>query len=130
MNLVHLSTKQITYNILLSTIHYNTIQKVEERPCVLLAIRISVTPTELAFGQGLKIPEEYIVETASSNEASPANLIDRLILFIRNLNPSETRNNSQQKVHVPLVLSSCSHICIWIDKVKPSLTLSYEGTSS
>lgn len=111
----------------------NTVHWSEELGLVLLGIRASVredlkcSPSELVYGQTLKIPGEFFVNTPLSEPVNPCNFVDRLRNKMQTIFPTNTRSNNSNNVYVPKSLDTCSHVFVRIDKVKPTLHPAYEG---
>ncbi|KAG4079200.1 hypothetical protein HA402_015856 [Bradysia odoriphaga] len=82
---------------------------------------------ELVYGQALKIPGEFFVDTPLTDPANPSNFVDRLRMQMRSVKPVETSAHRQVHAQVPKELSTCSHVFVRIDRVKPSLNPRYDG---
>lgn len=111
----------------------NTVHWTDEIPVVLLGIRVTVkeglgcSPAELVYGQTLKIPGEIFVDTPLSDPIDTSNFVDRLREHMRNLKPVEPIVARQVQEYVPKALSTCTHVFVRIDRVKPSLHHRYDG---
>ena len=111
----------------------NTTQWSRELNLVLLGIRaafredLKCSPAELVYGQCLKLPGEYFVDSPLNKNANIDNFVEKLKTTMRNIIPTDTRKNEQNKIFVPKTLDSCTHVFVRTDKVKPPLTPAYEG---
>lgn len=105
----------------------------EELPFVLLGIRstlkedLGCSPAELVYGQPLRLPGEFLVDSPTTNPVDFSNFVDRLRLHMRNVRPSETRSPKNNKRQVSKDLEGCSHVFLRIDRVKSSLEQPYDG---
>jgi len=88
----------------------NTIHWCDELPLVLLGIRATVKeglncfPAELVYGQALKIPGEYFVDTPLSDPVDPSNFVDKLRKQMRSVKPTETSHNRNEHTYTFLNL--------------------------
>jgi len=111
----------------------NTIHWSDELPIILLGIRATVkedlncSPAELVYGQTLKIPGEFFVDTPLSDPLNPSDFVDKLRIQMRSLKPVAPPVRRDVQTHIPKDLSTCSHVFIRVDKVKPSLHPRYDG---
>ncbi|KAG4079634.1 hypothetical protein HA402_010414 [Bradysia odoriphaga] len=88
---------------------------------------LACSPAELVYGQALKIPGEFFVDTPLTDPANPSNFVDRLRMQMRSVKPVETSVHRQVHAQIPKELSTCSHVFVRIDRVKPSLNPRYDG---
>lgn len=111
----------------------NTVHWTDELPLVLLGIRATVkeglgcSPAELVYGQTLKIPGEFFVDTPLTDPLDSSNFVDRLRKHMRTVKPVEPVVARQVQENIPKALSTCSHVFVRIDRVKPSLHPRYDG---
>ena len=111
----------------------NTVYWSDELPIVLLGIRATVkeglgcSPAELVYGQTLKIPGEFFVDTPLSDPLDSSNFVDQLRKRMRNIKPVEPAVSRQVQDYIPKALDTCTHVFVRIDKVKPSLHPRYDG---
>lgn len=111
----------------------NTMHWSDELPIILLGIRATVkedlncSPAELVYGQTLKVPGEFFVDTPLSDPVDPSNFVDRLRKQMRSIKPVEPSVNREVQEYIPKALSTCTHVFVRIDRVKPSLHPRYDG---
>lgn len=111
----------------------NSMHWSEELPIVLLGIRATVkedlncSPAELVYGQALKIPGEFFVDTQLSSPVDSSNFVDRLRKHMRSIKPVEPSVRRDDPTYIPKALSDCTHVFVRVDKVKPSLHPRYNG---
>lgn len=78
--------------------------------------------------KNLTIPGEFFVNsTNEEDQIDPNQFIDRLRLYMRNLQPTVTKTKNNDKIFIPKTLDTCSHVFIRVNKIKPSLHQPYEG---
>lgn len=111
----------------------NTVHWSDELSFVLLGIRsafrddLQCSPADLVYGQSLKLPGEFFVDSPLSNKSDPADLVEKLRDYMRNTRPTDTRTSNKNNIFIPKDLDTCSHVFVRVDKVKPPLQPAYEG---
>ena len=101
-------------------------------PIILLGLRTTkkedhdFSPSELVYGQDIRLPSEMIIPTSDSDISDPGNMVDKLRLHFKDIKPQETRP-STSKSFIPKGLTDCDKVFVRVDKVKPSLGSPYEG---
>lgn len=99
-------------------------------PIILLALRNTLkedtqsTPAELVYGETLRLPGDFFLE---SNPTNPADFIVDLRKAFENVRPQPISNHSREKTFVHKELSNCSQVFVRKDMVTPSLTPPFDG---
>ena len=102
---------------------------VESLPLVLLGLRTSVkqdlscSPSELVYGFALRLPGEIFTPT----KIPESTFLEKLHSTIRSLNPISTSDHSKHKTFVPRHLNDTSHVFIFNNPNKGSLSPTYLG---
>lgn len=111
----------------------NTTHWYDELPIILLGIRVSFkdelkcSPAEMLYGQALKVPGEFFVDSGPDNP-DPSHLVGRLRSYMQNLRRTPTRQSQgRDSVYVPKSLDNCTHVFVRVDRVKTGLQTPYEG---
>ncbi|XP_008551831.1 uncharacterized protein LOC103574209 [Microplitis demolitor] len=99
-------------------------------PAVLLGLRaawkddIQTTPTELVYGEPIRLPGELLTP---SNKCTPHHIVNTLKRHFNSLAPAEMSRHGKHSVFCFRNLSTCSHVLVRNDQVGPSFTAPYEG---
>lgn len=105
----------------------------EKMPLVLLGLRntfkedLNATPSELVYGQGLSLPADLFQDLSASQVVNPSSFVDRLKSHMQSLKPPSTVHHTTDKPYVAKDLSTCSHVFVRDDSVKPPLKQPYSG---
>lgn len=100
-------------------------------PTILLGLRsvhkadLNASPAELVYGTTLRIPGEFFdskLEMKTQTET-----VTQLRNLMRNLRPTDTNWHSVKTPFVNKSLSTCTHVFVRNDSVRPSLSHPYEG---
>lgn len=104
-------------------------------PTVLLGLRTAikedahVSPAEMLYGQGIRLPGEFFENTTVSN-TDPTSFVSKLKEKIALLKPIPDTNHSKPKVFVSPAFSKCTHVFVRRDSVKKPLQPAYDGPYS
>lgn len=97
-------------------------------PIVLLSLRASVnsdinfSPADALYGQPLRLPGDFFTPFSNKSRHEVLQNISDAVEAIRNL-----RAHSTRKSHVAAELTSCSHVFLRDDAIRPPLTPAYKG---
>lgn len=111
----------------------NTTHWSDELPFVLLGIRVSFkedikcTPSDLVYGESIRIPSEMILKSDDQNIPQASEFLMRLRDTINKLRPTDTRKAVHFDSFIPNSLDTCEYVFVRVDKVKPGLSPPYEG---
>ncbi|XP_035217527.1 uncharacterized protein LOC118190857 [Stegodyphus dumicola] len=100
-------------------------------PLVLLGLRSSFkqdlagTSAELVYGPPLRLPSEFF--QPSSAPVDPASFVQTFREAMKKLSPIPTSCHNKSAPFVHHTLSTCTHVFVRNDAVKPPLTPPYEG---
>lgn len=103
----------------------------EVLPITLLGLRnifkedIDCSPAELVYGTTLKLPGEFL--NSSTEPANENELVSKLRATMLELQPRPASDHSKIKTFISKDLSSCSHVFVRNNAVKPPLTAPYSG---
>lgn len=78
----------------------------------------------MLYGQTLRMPGEFFTSTENTTETE---FVNKFRDIIRDLAPTTTQWNANEKPFVNKELSNCSRVFIRNDKIKPALTNNYDG---
>ena len=104
----------------------------ETLPLVLLGIRTAVKTdlgcctAELVFGTTLRLPGEFITPISSCEHLDPSNYVHRLKQIMQALHPVVPRVRHRPS-HLPLDLTTCTHVFLRRDAVRKPLQPPYDG---
>ena len=104
----------------------------ETLPLVLLGIRTAVKTdlgccaAELVFGTTLRLPGEFITPISSCEHLDPSNYVHRLKQIMQSLHPVVPRVRHRPS-HLPLDLTTCTHVFLRRDAVRKPLQPPYDG---
>lgn len=100
-------------------------------PLVLLGLRsafkqdLHCTTAEMVYGTTLRLPGELFTPTPSPID--PQQFVGQLRQHVQTLRPSPTRPKNSASTFLPDDLSTCSHVFVRRDMVRPPLTPPYDG---
>lgn len=102
-------------------------------PTILLGLRTAIktdtphSPAELLYGETIRIPAALLDPPSTlSPAANTSELLHKLHQHFSNLQLNKPRVGKQQ-TFIPTDLSSCSHVFLRVDHVRPSLSPPYTG---
>lgn len=101
-------------------------------PYVLLRIRstfkpdLKGTPAELVYGTTLRLPGDFLAAPLHP-APSPSDYVHDLREFFRHIRPTSPRASSTRPIFVSRDLTTCTHVFVRRDCVKPPLTPPYDG---
>lgn len=104
----------------------------EQLPLVLLGIRTSIkadsnhTPAQMLYGENIRVPGEFFIESNPDKFLDPTNFVDRLRENFKHLRSPPTRT-SNLPFYIPKDLMSCEHVFVLVKRVQNSLQSPYEG---
>lgn len=99
-------------------------------PLILLGLRSSlkrdlqVSPAELVFGTGLKLPGEFFVASTQTHQTEFVKNLKEAMSLVR---PVPGTKHVNEKPFVHRELETCTHVFVRRDAVKLSLQTPYEG---
>ena len=99
-------------------------------PIILLAFRatpkedLQCTPSELVFDTTLRLPGEMVTISTSSSPSSE--FVSRLQEHMSNHSFTPPRK-SERATQIPNDLSTCTHVFVRVDSVRPALQHPYDG---
>jgi len=100
-------------------------------PIVLMGLRatykedLDATPAEMVFGTTIRLPGEFLAKNEKSCLISEfANELRRVMDQLR---PVPASKHCQEKFFVQKDLSTCTHVFVRDDKVRPALKQPYDG---
>ena len=102
-------------------------------PLIILSINnmyksdLKCSSAELVYGQTLRLPGDLCFDTPQPASAPFDDVLTSMRQFANSCKPISTRVCQSNRVHLPDSLSSCSHVYIKVDPIKPNLTPSYDG---
>ncbi|KAM7313780.1 uncharacterized protein ISCGN_003573 [Ixodes scapularis] len=105
---------------------------VNHLPLVLLGIRatlkedVGCTAAELVFGTTLRLPGEFLTHLSTPPPDLPSYLQD-LRDLLSSLRPTLPRQQTPRKIFIHTELTTCTHVFLRRDSVRPSLTPPYDG---
>ena len=103
----------------------------ERIPLVLLGIRTTIkddighSPSELLYGEDIRLPNEIIVSEATENY-DPTDFLSRLKDYFSKLKPQNTRTSTTSS-YIPNSLNTCTKVLVRNDRIKSSLNSPYDG---
>ncbi|CAB0004085.1 unnamed protein product [Nesidiocoris tenuis] len=107
---------------------------VSKLPTVLLGLRsyvipsCGVTPAEIVYGTGLRLPGDFLhPSSASGNESLPGVLVTKLKESLKALRPVPVEIHSKPKVFIHKDLRSSSHVFVRHDAHRKPLQPVYDG---
>jgi len=98
-------------------------------PIILLSLRASIntqtntSPAEALIGQELRLPGDIFAPNPPKDKNAISHRIFEATKAIRNLQHHDT----QRRSYVPQTISSCTHVFLRDDRIKPSFTYPYRG---
>ena len=84
---------------------------------------LKAIPSELLYGQCLRVPVDLFIPSAQTRMLSASELIDSMRLFAVFLQPITARVQQSDCVHLPNTLNTCSHVFIKDAQFTPILLL-------
>lgn len=108
-----------------------TTQWTEELPTILLGLRTALrqdnnlSPALMTYGCTLRIPADFFIPAETNIE--DAELVRRLTRTMTSLTPTPQRSHPSPQPFVYKNLSTCTHVFVRNDTVKPPLTPPYDG---
>ncbi|XP_055943263.1 uncharacterized protein LOC129972957 [Argiope bruennichi] len=104
----------------------------ETIPIVLLGIRSAIKPdinatcAELVFGTTLRLPSDIL--TSKVDLSIPTDTyVSKFKALMQSINPIPTSRHSVKPIYIHPSLSTCSHLFLRVDSVKPPLSPPYTG---
>lgn len=111
---------------------YGNTNWTETLPLVLLGLRtaikndIQASSAELVYGTTLRLPADLFT-TDNCNTSPDPTYVSQLCESMRKLSPLNPISHGHTNVYVHPSLSSCSHVFLRVDNVRPPLTPPYTG---
>lgn len=102
-------------------------------PLVLLGIRTTFrpdlkgTPSNMVYGQDLKVPGQMFVPSSPVNDNLTDNFAKTIREHFNTISSPDTRVADNERAFIPKNLDNCTHVYILVKKVQPSLSNPYEG---
>lgn len=110
---------------------YLTDRWTEILPTVLLGLRMTLredlntTPSELVYGQSIRLPGEFFV--SSPDNINHQDFIKHLKQAMQRISPKPTQCHGQPKIFIHPELDKCSHVFLRFDAVRAPLRPPYDG---
>lgn len=105
----------------------------KQLPIVLLAHRNTVkedmgaTPAEMVYGTALALPGE-LIDGQTANTSNKYNFfVDDFICCMNAVKPVDTAHHSSNRPFVFQEMSTCTHVFVRDDTVRPALSAPYKG---
>ncbi|GFW56856.1 pro-Pol polyprotein [Trichonephila clavipes] len=101
-------------------------------PIVLLGLRsamkndLKATSSQLVYGTTLRLPSDLLSSESLQTSVTPT-YVSKLITMMRKLSPISPDYHSCTKSYVHQSLSTCTHVFLRNDKIRPPLTPPYTG---
>ncbi|GFW90615.1 uncharacterized protein TNCV_566531 [Trichonephila clavipes] len=88
---------------------------------------LKATSSELVYGTTLRLPSDLISSESLQTSVTPT-YVSRVISMMRKLSPiSPDYHSCPKKSYVHQSLSTCTHVFLRNDKIRPPLTPPYTG---
>lgn len=86
---------------------------------------MDATPAELAYATILKVPAEFLVDSERANINSES--VQRYRNAMRKLRSTNTAHHSSPKTFESAELRTATHVSMWNDSMRPSLSHPYDA---
>ncbi|XP_055938243.1 uncharacterized protein LOC129968410 [Argiope bruennichi] len=115
-----------------SLLAHENIKWTETVPIVLLGLHIHIkdlnaTSSQLVYGTTLRLPSDLLSDDSTVNPTVTPTYVTNLFSIMKKLNPRNPILHGNSKFFVSPSLTSCSHIFLRNDLVRPPLTPPYSG---
>ncbi|GFY38190.1 uncharacterized protein TNIN_235881 [Trichonephila inaurata madagascariensis] len=87
---------------------------------------LKATSSQLVYGTTLRLPSDLISSESLQTSVTPT-YVSKLITMMRKLSPISPDSHSCTKSYVHQSLSTCTHVFLRNDKIRPPLTPPYTG---
>ncbi|GFY75943.1 uncharacterized protein TNIN_83381 [Trichonephila inaurata madagascariensis] len=87
---------------------------------------LKATSSQLVYGTTLSLPSDLISSESLQTSVTPT-YVSKLITIMRKLSPISPDSHSCTKSYVHQSLSTCTHVFLRNDKIRPPLTPPYTG---
>lgn len=104
---------------------------IDALPFVMLGLRstykedIKGTPAELTYGTTLRLPNDFFIE--NPNSITDNEFVKDLRRNMQQIRPTATSNHHNQKIFVHKDMSTCTHVFVRNDTVRPPLKQPFDG---
>lgn len=104
---------------------------VDHLPTILLGLRtaykedMGASPAEIVYGATLRIPGEFFEK--DDNQRTQEEIINDLRDLMSKIRPTDTAWHTAKPTFVHKALSTCTHVFVRDDRIRPSLSHPYEG---